>query len=187
LILERPVRWSRGPPYVAWHSSVGRGLSRGWWVEGGVGADERGERFDDRRLVTRRVSHQPLEGVDAAEPHLELVATELFDRGGVAVSGVGVPVELVPLMRVPEAERRAAGRAGPHPAPREHPPAHPGPAHTRRARHGRRRAGTVRRCRRPVLGDLRPPGLRRLPTPPCGTSPAPWRTSSATCRPNTQR
>jgi hypothetical protein len=32
-----------------------------------------GKDFDDGGLVSRRVAHQPFEGVDAAEPYFDLV------------------------------------------------------------------------------------------------------------------
>ncbi len=65
-----------------WHLSAGRGQ---WPLLVGVLTDESGQDFHHRWVVSRGVAGDPLQGVDAADPHVEFVGAELFDRFGVAV------------------------------------------------------------------------------------------------------
>ena len=56
-----------------------------WPLLAGVLADERGQDLYDGRMVSGGVAGDALQGVDAADPHVELVGAELLDRLGVAV------------------------------------------------------------------------------------------------------
>jgi hypothetical protein len=58
-----------------------------WWrpLLAGMLTDERGEHLHDGRVVFGGIAGDPLEGVDAADAHVELVRAELLDGLGVAV------------------------------------------------------------------------------------------------------
>src|SRR5664279_4054884 len=58
-------------------------------------ADVGGKDFDDGGLVSRRVAHQSFEGVDAAEPHLDLVGAKLLHGFGVPVGEVSFSAQPV--------------------------------------------------------------------------------------------
>jgi hypothetical protein len=90
-------------------------------------ADERGEHLHHGRVVSGRVAGDTLQGVDAADPHVEpLVRAELLDRLGVAVSDLPLLGQFEGAPRhgeVPRGEDQGSGgkqaRAERHqPAPR---------------------------------------------------------------------
>ncbi len=70
-----------------------RGLSGvgGWPRLMGVFSDEGCEDRHDRRVIPGRVSRDAFEGVDSADPHVQLVGADLLDRFGVSVGHLTLP------------------------------------------------------------------------------------------------
>ena len=69
-------------------------------------ADERGEYLHHRRVVLGGVAGHPLEGVDAADAHVELVRAELLDGLGVAVGHLALLGQLERAPGQGEVQRR---------------------------------------------------------------------------------
>ena len=105
-----------------------------WPGLAGVLADEGGQHLHDGGVVPGGITADPLEGVDAADAHVELVRAELLDGLGVAVghlplAGQGeaprrehraLPPPAAPAPRVssrPRAASRAVARTGPRADP----------------------------------------------------------------------
>jgi hypothetical protein len=72
----------------------------------------RGEHLDDLGMVSLRIPRDPLESVDPAEAHIELVAADLVDRSGEAlgdlaslVEGVGFQFDPMPMVSSLSVER----------------------------------------------------------------------------------
>jgi hypothetical protein len=78
-----------------------------WWRPrlAGVLTDERGEDLHHGRVVFGGITGDPLEGVDAADAHVELFGSELLD-------GLGVAVGHLPFAGQGEVPRREQERAG---------------------------------------------------------------------------
>ena len=77
-----------------------------WWrpLLTGVLPDERGEHLHHGGMIFGGIPSDPLEGVDAADAHIELVRAELLD-------GLGVTVRHLPLAGQGEVPRREHQRA----------------------------------------------------------------------------
>ena len=63
-----------------------------------MAADERGQNLLDRTSVDSRFLGDPLQRIDAAQSHVDLLVTELLDGAGEPLGDLPLPIQLMLLL-----------------------------------------------------------------------------------------